>query len=155
MRFPVATIVKETGLNKGYVSAVLNGKKPISDNFWDTFNKKFPAKDAQPNGAQTSSDPLPGTVTLQDHIAEIQARRQDAERYASKMEAEKDRLYSLLENYLNSIQVNSVKTQEDLAIVKAQADIIIKQIARQDEAILQSQLPKHEIVKGGKVKRGV
>lgn len=44
IRFPVATIVKETGLNKGYVSAVLNGKKPISDNFWDTFNKKFPEK---------------------------------------------------------------------------------------------------------------
>jgi hypothetical protein len=46
MRFPVAHIVKETGLNKGYVSAVLQGKKPISDNFWQTFNKAFPNKAA-------------------------------------------------------------------------------------------------------------
>lgn len=107
------------------------------------------------NGTGKPADSLPGTVTLQDHIAEIQARRQDAERYASKMEAEKDRLYGIIENYLNSIQANSVKTQDDLKILKAQADIVIKQIARQDEAILQSQLPKSEIVKGDKVKRGV
>ena len=49
MRFPVAHIVKETNFNKGYVSAVLQGKKPISDNFWQTFNEKFP--DRQPDPA--------------------------------------------------------------------------------------------------------
>jgi hypothetical protein len=44
MRFPVATIAKETKLDKGYVSAILSGKKPVSDNFWSTFNEVFPEK---------------------------------------------------------------------------------------------------------------
>lgn len=75
MRFPVATIVKETGLNKGYVSAVINGKKPISDNFWDTFNKKFPEKPS-PNGQQKTNDLLTGAhITLQDYINEIKHSR--------------------------------------------------------------------------------
>jgi hypothetical protein len=71
IRFPVAKIVEQTGFDKGYVSGVLNGKKPVSDKFWSTFDEKFPAQ----NGAQLSADPkdiiLPlGNITrtLADYI---------------------------------------------------------------------------------------
>lgn len=147
MRFPVAQIVKQTGLNKGYVSAVLKGKKPISDNFWQTFNEKFPAKEAT-NGDSNIKKLPEGSNVLDRLMKQLESR-------ADELKADKERLYGIIENYLNSIQANSVKTQDDLKILKAQADIVIKQIARQDEAILQSQLPKSEIVKGDKVKRGV
>lgn len=41
MRFPVAQIEKEMKENKGNVSAYLSGKKPISENFYNTFLKKY------------------------------------------------------------------------------------------------------------------
>lgn len=74
IRFPVATIVKETGLNKGYVSAVLKGKKPISDNFWQTFNKKFPdqhAKKVTANG-DISPSQLEQLMQKQNQLMEMQ-----------------------------------------------------------------------------------
>lgn len=92
--------------------------------------------------------------TVQDHINEIKAHRAAAEAYASKLEAEKDRLYSIIETYLNSILANSVKHQDDLNLLKAQADIAIKQLARQDELMLRSKLPKSEAVKQGKAPNG-
>jgi hypothetical protein len=74
MRFPVATIVKETGLNKGYVSAVLNGKKPISDNFWDTFDKKFPEKFKEDKKADPPplADLLTQLMQKQNQLMEMQ-----------------------------------------------------------------------------------
>lgn len=150
------------GGDPSYVAKMLNGERPVTESvatsIYKTYNVRiswllYGKGEKYGQNEDNSGQPLPGTITLQDHIAEIQARRQDAERYASKMEAEKDRLYGIIENYLNSIQANSVKTQDDLKILKAQADMVIKQIARQDEAILQSQLPKSEIVKGGREKR--
>lgn len=68
IRFPVAVLVEKTGYDKGYISALLKGKKPISDNFWSIFDKSFPDKNA-------AAPPTPATtlltgahVTLQDHI---------------------------------------------------------------------------------------
>lgn len=145
MRFPVAHIVKETGFNKGYVSAVLQGKKPISDNFWQTFNEKFPAKQDANGGTEVKK--LPDLPVLDRLMKQLESR-------ADELKADKERLYGIIETYLNSILAGSVKTQEDLKILKAQADMVIKQIARQDEAILENQLQKSEIVKGDKVKRG-
>lgn len=41
VRFPVADIVKKLEVDKGVVSAYLNGKKPISDNFYAKFIKEY------------------------------------------------------------------------------------------------------------------
>lgn len=41
LRFPVATIAKRTGINKGNVSKVLNGKVPCGDNFHNRFYASF------------------------------------------------------------------------------------------------------------------
>lgn len=110
---------------------------------------------SKPDNKLETSTLLTGSVpTLQDHINEIKAHRAAAEAYASKIEAEKDRLYGIIENYLNSILANSVKHQDDLNILKAQADIAIRQLARQDELIARSQLPKSEVVKSGKATSG-
>jgi hypothetical protein len=132
IRFPVAQIVKETGLNKGYVSAVLKGKKPVSDNFWQTFDEKFPelnAKEdgvmnkklAEGNGAATAPTILTGSVTLQDHIASIEARRLEAVARAEELKAmyqevkkEKGVLYDLIKENLTQLLVNSNETLKRL-----------------------------------------
>lgn len=44
MRFPVANIAGRIKFDRGYISSVLNGKKPMSDNFWSKFNEAFPDK---------------------------------------------------------------------------------------------------------------
>ena len=41
VRFKIAEIVKRTGIDKGNASAYLNGKKPMSDNFYKTVIKEF------------------------------------------------------------------------------------------------------------------
>ena len=41
IRFPIAKISEKTGVDKGNVSAILSGKKPISDNFLEKFDKAF------------------------------------------------------------------------------------------------------------------
>lgn len=41
LRFPIAVIARETKVDKGNVSAILKGKKPISDNFLKKFDKAF------------------------------------------------------------------------------------------------------------------
>lgn len=91
IRFPVATLAKELKMNKGYVSGVLSGQKPVSDNFWETFNKKYPQKNTG-NGAQMDTNtPLTGAVpTLQDYINEIKAQR--------------DMFYALLSSNLGNLQ---------------------------------------------------
>jgi hypothetical protein len=47
IRFPVSVIVKATGFNKGHVSSVLNGKIPMSQNFFQTFMKQVNKVDQQ------------------------------------------------------------------------------------------------------------
>lgn len=100
------------------------------------------------NGTQQPVELSPDLPVLDRLMKQLESR-------ADELKADKERLYGIIETYLNSILAGSVKTQEDLKILKAQADMVIKQIARQDEAILENQLQKSEIVKGDKVKRGV
>lgn len=139
MRFPVATIVKATGLNKGYVSAVINGKKPISDNFWDTFNEKFPEKPSA-NGQQKPTDILIGAhVTLQDYIDDL---RRD-----------KATLYALANSILDQIKLD---TKTALAYQMAWVDYEAERAAKGDEhlklelihkmnTLVRSYLPGHAL----------
>lgn len=118
MRFPVASIAKETGLNKGYVSAVINGKKPISDNFWDTFNKKFPEKPSL-NGQQKPSDALTGAhVTLQDYIDDLKR--------------DKATLYALANSILDQIKLD---TKTALAYQMAWVEYEAERAAKGDEQL--------------------
>ena len=57
MRFKVAEIVKKTGIDKGNVSAYLNGKKPMSDNFYTNFMKEF-AKDFKEETIISTQSPI-------------------------------------------------------------------------------------------------
>ena len=41
LRFPNSEISNKLGMDKGVVSSYLNGKKPISDNFYTSFMKEY------------------------------------------------------------------------------------------------------------------
>lgn len=56
MRFPVANIAGRIKFDRGYISSVLNGKKPMSDNFWSKFNEAFPDKTIK----ESAPEILPG-----------------------------------------------------------------------------------------------
>ncbi|MBK7883028.1 MAG: hypothetical protein IPJ81_03850 [Chitinophagaceae bacterium] len=72
IRFPVAEIVKKTGLNKGNVSAMLAGKKTLSDNFYNAFMQKFPSKDEDAPIVKRIAD-------LQTQLGIYEKRLMDAE----------------------------------------------------------------------------
>lgn len=55
MRFPVAMIADKIKLDRGYISSVLNGKKPMSDNFWSKFDSAFPDKSVEKLTDQTTA----------------------------------------------------------------------------------------------------
>lgn len=77
LKRPIAEVSKATGYSKGNVSEWISRKKEPSLNFIEKFYKEF---------YKTSniidlvkSDPLPGTVTLKDHIELLKQWRADAE----------------------------------------------------------------------------
>lgn len=43
-RFPIASIIKQTGFDRGNVSKMYNGKIPISEAFWEKFIEAYGAK---------------------------------------------------------------------------------------------------------------
>lgn len=43
-RFPVADLIKNTGEDKGNVSKMWNGKKPVSEAFWKKFISHYGQK---------------------------------------------------------------------------------------------------------------
>lgn len=47
LRFPVAEISRKTKYTKGNISNYINNKKPVSDNFLETFIKEFDVKDVE------------------------------------------------------------------------------------------------------------
>jgi hypothetical protein len=44
LRFPISTLVKRTGLDKGNISKMLSGIEPCSDSFFDRFYAAFQDK---------------------------------------------------------------------------------------------------------------
>lgn len=79
IRFPVATLNKEIGEDMGNISKMLKGKKTITDNFFTSFNEKFPEKkddsEKQYNEQEVTNYILPiGNVkiTLADYIELLQ-----------------------------------------------------------------------------------
>ena len=69
LKFPVAEIARRTGEDKGNVSKMLNGKLPISDNFYTTFMSKFGKKDVILNSGFAGEE----IVKLKKEIIELRA----------------------------------------------------------------------------------
>ena len=69
MRFPVAEIHEKLSTDMGNISNMLKGKKPISDNFFTSFNAAFPEKDS----TNKRSEPIKskGSFTLEDYIEDL------------------------------------------------------------------------------------
>jgi hypothetical protein len=78
LRFPVATIARRTGFNKGSVSRVLNGKEPCSDNFANSFYTafrnqltKWPAESSQMATDATQSEKLQAAANTLSELAAL------------------------------------------------------------------------------------
>lgn len=105
IRFPIAELESKLGFDKGYVSALLNGKKPVSDNFWSKFNEAYPIKvDLPPSGQQNGA--LPGHATLQDHIELYKKWLADKETKYQDSHSANLRLLELLNTKLADIESN-------------------------------------------------
>jgi hypothetical protein len=95
MRFPVAEIHEKLGTDMGNISNMLKGKKPISDNFWTSFNEAFPDK----GGISDNSMILETSnvkITLQDYIDKQEQR-------IDELKKDKELLYQILNSTLMKI----------------------------------------------------
>lgn len=55
LRFPIARIAEKTGFDKGYISRLMKGKIPVSDNFLSKFYQAFKV-DTSAEGQNTSTE---------------------------------------------------------------------------------------------------
>ncbi len=69
IKFPIAKISQALGRDKGEVSVYLNGVKPMSDNFYTTFMKKFTHPKGTPPDSKQADTP-PETFYM-DTISEL------------------------------------------------------------------------------------
>jgi hypothetical protein len=68
LRFPVAEISEKTGANKGYVSAVLKGSKPLSDNFLNNFYAKFMLPEGKQKTPEHVPEPAQGMISTAEMV---------------------------------------------------------------------------------------
>lgn len=124
IRFPVAVLVEGTGYDKGYISAILKGKKPISDNFWSKFNEVYPEKIIG-NGHPTPDLP-PDTKALYERWLA------DKEKTQQQFHATNQGLIELLKNKLEEIAANLMTGQHQL---KEQLFVVGEGLGQQLEGI--------------------
>lgn len=78
MRFPVAQIAEDLKVDAGNLSNMLKGKKPISDNFYTSFNLKYPDKNVSNNKATVVRIPINKQEQiieeLQKQVVRLEAR---------------------------------------------------------------------------------
>jgi hypothetical protein len=75
IRFPIAELSTKLNVDKGNISAMLKGKKPISDNFFTSFNKAYPEKAAKDSGkVNISIDRDKLIIEQQKEIIRLQAK---------------------------------------------------------------------------------
>lgn len=132
------------------------GRKPGGDFFlkWrQVFGEdllKLIETGVSSNGS-AATDPLPGTVTLQDHIALWKARHEEAK-------ADKDRLMGIIENNLTLLIKAVSKAEANLSQgqdeVKDWIDVKTKSVEQHLEALLQG-LPGLEPLPGQELKEGI
>lgn len=108
IRFPVATLNKETGEDQGNISKMLKGKKPISDKFFTSFIDKFPEiKKTNPSNMDQVLPLGDLKITMKDYFNLLLEQKTKAE------EREKDYL-EIIKSKLISIDTSSKEIVEDL-----------------------------------------
>lgn len=114
IRFPVSQIADDTGFDKGNVSSMLKGKKPISDNFWTKFQEVYPPKDLLilPHHGKKSLPADDIDITLQDYL-DLQKQM------IQQLNEDKEKLYGIINSGLAKI---SKDQQYALAYQKAWVD---------------------------------
>jgi hypothetical protein len=117
LKRPVAAISKATGYSKGNVSEWINKVKEPSENFINKFYAVFYENSIGNSGAAQSNGTLTGSITVDDYkseiekrIAEIEARRRDAEAMYQDAKEEKKRLLNIIDANLTQLQINSKST---------------------------------------------
>lgn len=125
LRFPVAELAKKLHFSKGYVSDVLNKKKEPSEDFIQTFYKKFS------NSSQSSTEndnyalPMGGVqLTLQDYL-NMQEQR------ITELRRDKDLLYQMLNSTLGQIHSDQ---QVAIAYQKAWVEYEAERVSEGDES---------------------
>jgi hypothetical protein len=133
MRFPVAEISEKTGFNRGYISSILQGKKPISDKFFDSFVKHFVNKNDTSNHTSMSVpvefEKLIEVVRSAEQrvLEKEEARRQDAEARLKQADAINDRLMGLLETNLGKV---SATIEKVMKLQTAHDEVMMKSLDR-------------------------
>jgi hypothetical protein len=114
LKFPVAIISKKTEIAKGYVSEVLSKKKEPSEDFIKTFYEKFSIGSETNNDMNNQELPIGNLkVTLKDYVDLLKEQ-------TKKAEAEKDRLYNLLEKQLSELKTNSKEIVEEIVALSTE-----------------------------------
>jgi hypothetical protein len=124
LKRPIAAISQATGYSKGNVSEWVNKKKEPSENFIDKFYLEFYKDSMNGNASQSGASgngTLSGSITIADYkseiekrIAEIEARRRDAEAMYQDVKKEKGILYDIIKENLTLLVANSNETLKRL-----------------------------------------
>lgn len=107
IKFPTATISKETGFSKSDISVYLNGKKPMSSKFYQTFIEKFDKQKPNISNESTLQKLINNNTDLiEAHVSVAKATEELAIANKELSEANKE-LTTMLKNSINSNGQNS------------------------------------------------
>lgn len=121
IRFPNAELSDKLDVDAGNISNMLNGKKPISDNFFTSFITAYPEKNTNENNLLPNN----ATVTLADYI-----RLQDER--IQELKKDKEWLQDIVNSSLLKI---STDQQYVLAYQKAFVDYEADQVSKGDQKL--------------------
>lgn len=100
IRFPVATLNKEIGEDMGNISKMLKGKKTITDNFFTSFNEKFPEK-------KKSSEELKAEKESNNYILPVGNVNITLADYIELLQTTNERLFAIINSTLGRIYDDS------------------------------------------------
>jgi hypothetical protein len=113
MKFPTVTIAKETGYGKSDVSVYLNGKKPMSSKFYQTFIEKFDKQKSNAIPETIDGTPLEKLINHNGNL--IDAHKEVA--IANRATAEANKLSASTTNELAFTNKELAATNRELTIM--------------------------------------
>ena len=115
IKFPNVTLTRELGVDGGTVSAYLNGKKPMSSNFFGKFMDKYGSTKATHATSDTTLERLinNNTELIEAHVSVAKATEELAKANKELSETNKA-LAVMLQNSINSNGQNSHQNVADL-----------------------------------------
>lgn len=124
IRFPNAELSEKLNVDAGNISNMLNGKKPISDNFFTSFIDAYPEKKKNEEESKPILNSDNVSISLQDFI-NLQEQR------IKELTADKEWFKSIINSALMKI---SIDQQFVLAYQKAWVDYEAEKMAGDDQA---------------------